>query len=216
LIVLDEASGRVGCRSNDGKASRKRAVMGDTIAKHARIEPWLIVPVPLGNAIQIGGLVGGVLMARRAARQGREGTGWLYGGRLLAYFCEHALSHYAVGRMVGIRCTGYGLHGSTHRRLYPPGIRSIFEHLPFLSARIAPDSRQSATPAAQAAMYLAGPVATVLASILFPVYGLTHRIRGSRGLLIGSSLWMAAMLISEVLHSRGDIRRAWRAIRQGR
>jgi hypothetical protein len=63
-------------------------------------------------------------------------------------------------------------------------------------------------------MYLAGPIMTILASILFPVYGLIHRIPRSRALLIGSSLWMVAMVISEVLHSHGDIRRAWRAIRQ--
>jgi hypothetical protein len=73
-------------------------------------------------------------MARHAARRGQGGTRWLYAGRLLAYFCEHAFSHYVVGRIGGMRFTGYGLHGSTHRRLYPPGLRWIFEHLPFLSA----------------------------------------------------------------------------------
>ena len=183
------------------------------MSTHSRVEPWLIVPIPIGNAIQIGGLLGGVLLARHAARQGRSGTAWLYAGRLLAYFCEHAFSHYVVGRIGGIQFTGYGLHGSTHRRLYPPGIRWIFEHLPFLSARIELDSRQAAAPAAQAAMYMAGPVVTVLSSILFPVYGMIHGIRRSRALLIGSSLWKAGMLVSEVLHTHGDIRRAWRATR---
>ena len=89
--------------------------------KHTRIKPWLTLPILLGNAIQISGLLGGVLLARRAATLGRRGTGWLYSGRLLAYFCEHAFSHYAVGRLSGIRFTSYGLHGSTHTHLYPPG-----------------------------------------------------------------------------------------------
>jgi len=34
--------------------------------------------------------------------------------RLLAYFCEHAFSHWLVERAVGIRFSGYGLHGTSH------------------------------------------------------------------------------------------------------
>jgi hypothetical protein len=34
--------------------------------------------------------------------------------RLLAYFCEHAFSHWLVGRALGIRFSGYGLHGTSH------------------------------------------------------------------------------------------------------
>lgn len=183
------------------------------MTKHPRIEPWLTLPIPLGSALQISGLLSGVLLARHAGKQGRGGTLWLYAGRLLAYFCEHAFAHYAVGRLGGIRFTSYGLHGSTHTRLYPPGMRLVFAHLPFLSARIDLDSRRAAAPAAQAAMYIAGPLVTILVSMLFPVYGLIHGVARARALLIGSSLWMAGMLIGDLLHSRGDLRRAWRAIR---
>jgi hypothetical protein len=59
------------------------------MVKHTRIKPWLTLPISVGNAIQIGGLLGGMLLARRAANFGRRGTSWLYTGRLLAYFCEH-------------------------------------------------------------------------------------------------------------------------------
>jgi hypothetical protein len=180
--------------------------------KHTRIEPWLTLPIPVGNAIQAGGLIGGVLLVRRAARLGRRGTSWLYAGRLLTYFCEHAFSHYVVGRLGGIRFTGYGLHGSTQTHLYPPGMRWVFAHLPFLSARIDHESRRASAPAAQAAMYIAGPLETVLASILFPFYGVIHGIPRARALLIGSSLWMLGMLTGEVLHPHSDLRRAWRVI----
>jgi hypothetical protein len=77
------------------------------MAKQIRVEPWLTLSIPLGNALQLGGLLGGVLLARHAGKQGRRGRGWLYAGRLLAYFCEHAFSHYAAGRLGGIRFTGY-------------------------------------------------------------------------------------------------------------
>ena len=184
------------------------------MVKHTRVEPWLTLPVPLGNLIQIGGLLGGMLLARRAAKLGRQGTGWLYTGRLLAYFCEHAFSHYAVGRLGGIRFTSYGLHGSTHTPLYPPGMRWVFAHLPFLSARIDQQSCRAAAPAAQAAMYLAGPLLTIVISILFPVYGMIHGIARARALLIGSSLWMTGMVIGDLLHTQGDLRRAWRVLRQ--
>jgi hypothetical protein len=183
--------------------------------KHTRLKSWLTLPIAVGNSLQIGGLLGRVLLARRAATLGRHATAQLYTGRLLAYFCEHAFSHYAVGRLSGIRFTSYGLHGSTHRQLYPPGMRWVFEHLPFLSARIDPESCRAATPAAQAAMYLAGPLVTIVISILFPVYGMLHGIARARALLIGSSLWMTGMVVGDLLHTQGDLRRAWRAMRQG-
>lgn len=92
-------------------------------------------------------------------------------------------------------------------------MRWIFAHLPFLSARIDLKSRRAATPSAQAAMYLAGPLVTIALSFLFPVYGLIHGVARARALLIGSSLWMTGMVIGDLLHTQGDLRRAWRALR---
>jgi hypothetical protein len=185
------------------------------VVKQTRVKPWLTLSIPLGNVIQIGGLLGGVLLARHAKQRGQHGTAWLYAGRLLAYFCEHAVSHYAVGRLGGIRFTGYGLHGSTHTQLYPPPMRYVFALMPFFSARIDHQSRRVAAPAAQAAMYIGGPLITVLVSVLFPLYGVLHRIPRAGALLIGSSLWMAGMLIGELLHPHGDLRRAWRVLGRG-
>jgi hypothetical protein len=202
-----------GARRGLGGIDLAHKALRGTMDHHTRVEPWLTLPIPLGNVIQIGGLLGGVLLARRAAKLGRRGAGWLYAGRLLAYFCEHAFSHYVVGRLGGIRFAGYGLHRSTHTHLYPPGMGWVFAHLPFLSARIDLASRRATVPAAQAVMYIAGPLVTVLASILFPLYGLIHGIPRARALLIGSSLWMAGMLVGELVHGQGDLRRAWRVLR---
>lgn len=182
------------------------------MAQHARIQPWLTLSIAQGNAIQIGGLLGAVVLARMAAQRGRRGSGWLFASRFLAYFCEHAFAHWLVGRLGGIRFTAYGLHGSTQVHLYPPGMRWLFSHLPFLSARSDPASRRAAAPAARAAMYMAGPLATVLMSELIPLYGWRRGVPRARGLLIGMSLWMTGMLIGELLHEHSDIRRAWRAM----
>ena len=84
--------------------------------------------------------------------------------RLLAYFSEYAFSHWLVGRTLGIRLTGYGLHGTSHTQHYPRGIRLLFSRFPLLSARANPASLRAA-PAARAAMYAAGTVATVIASV---------------------------------------------------
>jgi hypothetical protein len=70
--------------------------------------------------------------------------------RLLAYFCEHAFSHWLVGRVLGIRFSGYGLHGTSHPQHYLPGMRLFFSRLPLLSARADPASLRAARPVARA------------------------------------------------------------------
>src|SRR3712207_1032434 len=116
-----------------------------------RVTPWRTFSIVKGNAIQIGGLLGAVALAWYAGREGVRGTRWMVVSRLLAYFSEHAFSHWLVGRALGIRFTGYGLHGTSHPQHYPQGVRSVFSHLPLLSARIDPSSLKEATPAARAA-----------------------------------------------------------------
>jgi hypothetical protein len=105
-----------------------------------RIRPWLNLTIAQGNAVQIGGLLGACALAwyagREESRGGAErGTRLMVASRLLAYFSEHAFSHWLVGRALGIRFTGYGLHGTSHPASYPPGARWVFSRLPLLSAR---------------------------------------------------------------------------------
>jgi hypothetical protein len=100
-----------------------------------RIAPWLTLTTAQGNAVQMGGLLGATILAWYAGREGPRGTRLMVASRLLAYFTEHASSHWLVGRAFGIRFTGYGLHGTSHPGSYPPGARWVFSHLPLLSAR---------------------------------------------------------------------------------
>jgi len=130
--------------------------------------------------------------------------------RLLAYFSEHAFSHWLVGRALGIRFTGYGFHGTSHPQHYPPGVRFLFSHLPLLSARTDPTSLKEATPAARAAMYAAGTVATVIASVAIPGYAWWRGVPGARGFFVGTNLWSVPLLLGESLRIGGDLRRAWR------
>jgi hypothetical protein len=134
--------------------------------------------------------------------------------RLLAYFSEHAFSHWLVGRALGIRFTGYGLHGTSHPQHYPPVARFFFSHLPLLSARADPASLKAATPAARSAMYAAGTVAIVVASVVIPGYCWRRGVRGARGFFVGANLWSVPLLLSESLRAGGDLRRARRELRQ--
>jgi hypothetical protein len=134
--------------------------------------------------------------------------------RLLAYFSEHAFPHWLVGRALGIRFTGYSLHGTSQPQHYPPVARFFFSHLPLLSARADPASLKAATPAARSAMYAAGTVATVVASAVIPGYCWRRGVRGARGFFVGANLWSVPLLLSESLRAGGDLRRAWRELRQ--
>jgi hypothetical protein len=169
-----------------------------------RIRPWLNLTIAQGNTVQIGGLLGACALAWYAGREGsrgeaERGTRLMVASRLLAYFSEHAFSHWLVGRALGIRFTGYGLHGTSHPASYPPGARWVFSRLPLLSARVEPASLRAASPAARAAMYAAGTLGTV---------------PKARQFFVGANLWSVPLLLSESLRSGGDLRRSWRALRE--
>ena len=177
-----------------------------------RVTPWHIFSITVGNAIQIGGLLGAVALAWYAGREGVQGTRWMVVSRLLAYFSEHAFSHWLVGRALGIRFTGYGLHGTSHPQHYPPGMRFLFSRLPLLSARADPASLKESTPSARAAMYAAGTIATLLASVAIPGYAWRRGVPRARGFFVGANLWNVPLLLSESLRPGGDLRRAWREL----
>ena len=179
-----------------------------------RVTPWHTLSIAQGNVIQLGGLLGAAVLAWYAGQKRVCGTRWMVASRLLAYFSEHAFSHWLVGRTFGIHFTGYGLHGTSHSQLYPPGMRWVFSHLPFLSARIDPASLRAASPAARAAMYAAGTVGTVTPSVMIPGYLWWRGVPRARGFFIGTNLWNVPLLLSESLRQGGDLRRAWQALRE--
>jgi hypothetical protein len=180
-----------------------------------RVTPWLTLSVAQGNVIQVVGLLGAAALAWYAGREGGHGTRFIIASRLLAYFSEHAFSHWLVGRALGIRFTGYGLHGTSHPRLYPPGARWVFSRLPLFSARVDPASLRVASPAARAAMYAAGTVGTVLVGLAIPAYAGWRGVSGARGLLVASGgVTNAFVVLSEASRPGGDLSRAWRALRE--
>jgi hypothetical protein len=182
------------------------------MATPKRVAPWRTLSVAQGNALQASGLLAAAALARYAGTKGASGARCMVASRLLAYFSEHAFAHWLIGRLVGIRFVGYGLHGTSHPDLYPPGVRLLFSHLPFLSARVDPASLSAAPPAARAAMYAAGTVGTVIPSVAIPGYAWRRGVRGARGFFVGANLWSVPLILSESLRPGGDLRRAWREL----
>ena len=82
---------------------------------------------------------------------------------------------------MGIRFTGYGLDGTSHPLLYPPGLRFLFSHLPLLSARVDLASLRAASSTERAALYAAGTVGTVLVRPRDPgLRGMARRLGRAR------------------------------------
>jgi hypothetical protein len=173
-----------------------------------------MLSISLGNLIQLSGLFGALGLVARAARARPPwGTRMLVAGWLVTYLCNHAIGHWAAGRLVGIRFLGYGVHGTTAPDWYPPGMRWIYRHVPFLSARTDPTSRRAAHPLARVAMHLGGPLITGLTSLGIPLYGRASGVPRARALLIGAALWLIPGSVVEYIRPGGDLRRAWRELR---
>ncbi len=185
------------------------------MAQHARTHPWFTLSIHQGNVIQLGGLLGGLGLVARAARMCEPwGSRLLVAGWLLTYFCNHAIAHWAVGRLCGIRFLDYGVHGTTSPSWYPPGLRWLFLHVPLFSARTEPTSRRAARPVSRLTMYLAAPLFTLFTGLGIPIYGRAVGIPRARALLIGASLWFTPMLVVESIRAGGDLHRAWREMRR--
>lgn len=190
-----------------------RGLHGGPMAQSTRAAPWFMLSIAQGNLLQLAGLLSSLALlvgARRgtaATRRRRLVASWL-----LTYVCDHAIAHWAVGRLGGIRFVGYGVHGTTSPQWYPPGLRWVFQHLPLLSARTDPTSLHAAPPLARCAMYLAGPACTLLTGLGIPSYGRAAGIPGATRLLIGAAVWFLPMLTVEALRPGGDLHRAWRVL----
>src|SRR5690348_5767961 len=120
-----------------------------SVATAARPPLWARVSIPAGNAIQLAGLALGAallvvnahLHAPAPARVVLMLVAWF-----AIYVCCHAIAHYAVGRLVGIRFRGYGVRGTDHPEDYPPGLRQAMSALPTFTAMTEKQSLRQARP----------------------------------------------------------------------
>jgi hypothetical protein len=177
---------------------------------------WLRLSIPAGNALQLAGLVLGAallyvdarLSIGPAVRVAVMLVGWL-----AIYVCFHALAHYAVGRLVGIRFRAYGVRGTDHPENYPPLARQLMQALPTFTAMTEKASMQQARPVAKALMFAAGESSTAVCSILAAWYAWRSGIPGGLILFVVMIIFNAFSTVVTALVPRGDYWKAIRALR---
>jgi hypothetical protein len=137
----------------------------------------------------------------------------LLAGWFAIYVCCHALAHYAVGRLVGIRFRGYGLRGSDHPEDYPPVVLQLMSVLPFFTALTEKQSMRRASRRAKAAMYAAGETSTAVCSLLAGLYAWLSGIPGGFAFFVVMVVFNAVSTVVTAIVPRGDYAKARRAFR---
>lgn len=177
---------------------------------------WTRVSIPVGNLIQISGLVAGSAILYLTARLQAEGLprvllmilGWL-----IIYVCSHSLGHWVVGRLLGIRFRAYGIRGTDHPEELQAVLRAVLTRLPMFTAITEKESMEKAAPWARAMMFAAGETSTIATVILVGFYAWLSHTPGGLVLLIASILMSIDAVITTSRVPRGDYAKARAALR---
>lgn len=177
---------------------------------------WLRLSVNAGNSIQAAGLVGGALLLVWAGALHGPGTArvaLMLIGWSVIYICCHASAHWAIGRLVGIRFRGYGVRGTDHPEIYPPGVRQVMSVLPFFTALTVKESMQRASALAKAAMFSAGKTSTTVCSLLAAGYAWHAVVPGGNILFWVTLILVASSSVVTAITPRGDYAKAINVLR---
>ncbi|HLZ81553.1 MAG TPA: hypothetical protein VKP04_07975, partial [Ktedonobacteraceae bacterium] len=124
--------------------------MQESGAQAVSVRPpfWKRFSISMGNLVQIIGLIIGAALMYLAAHL--EATTFIrvilmIVGWLTIYSCCHAIGHYVVGRLFGIRFRGYGIRGTDHPEDYPPGMRQLMSIFPMFTVMTEKASIQKAS-----------------------------------------------------------------------
>ncbi len=177
---------------------------------------WLRMSVGAGNSLQLAGIVvGGAFLYLAANVQSASGVrvAMMLFGFVMIYDCCHAIAHWAVGRLAGIRFRGYGLRGTDHPETYPPGVRQIMAAMPFFTAMTEKRSMNMASPLSRALMFAAGETSTTVFSILAGLYAWQSDTPGGFTLFVVMVVWSLAATVATAITPRGDYAKAIKVLR---
>lgn len=167
-----------------------------------------------GNVLQISGLVACVLLAVFSAQL----DSWVlqfisvFVAWSLSILCSHCLTHYIVGRIVGIKFTHYFLGRSGVARLNLPLLSLAASKVPILVIKTDKESLSRTGPRAKASMFASGAIVSNLAPILLLAI-LSGKVRGLYVLLF-SGLTLANILFTLYFSPKGgDGMRAMRSLK---
>jgi hypothetical protein len=135
-------------------------------------------------------------------------TGWV-----LLYFCCHAIAHWLVGRLLGIRFAFYSMGGTGNPQGWPVGLRWVFEHLPFLGVQTEKASMQNASPLAKAIMWSAGVTASAVVPTAAVLWAWRAGVPGAKPFSLFALGWSVGTLASNWTSRTGDYSKARRCLR---
>jgi len=167
-----------------------------------------------GNAMQISGVVAAclALSAARSAHSTTDAVVAMVAGWVLLYFSCHAIAHWVVGRILGIRFAFYTVGGTGNPEGWPSGLRWLFEHLPFLGVQTEKASMQKASPTARAIMWSAGVTSSAVVPTLGAFWAWRSGVPWSKLFFLVALFWAVGTLASNWTSRAGDYSKARRAL----
>jgi hypothetical protein len=180
---------------------------------------WARLPVLVGNLVQLAGLVAGALLIWLAVAirsTGAPSTILLILGILVVYLCCHAIAHWLVGTLVGLRFAYVGVRGTDHPENYPPGLRQVMAVTPMFTTVSTRKSRASAGRWAMAAYYAAGETSTTVCTVLAALAGFLGGVPGSGVILVVAIVWVVLAVVTTAIAPKGDYAKARRALASSR
>jgi hypothetical protein len=201
---------------------RDRAVGVPTVSADPSQVPsprfWAKLPVALGNLLQLGGIVVGVLLILGAgASRGIAAVSVLLAvlGILAVYLCSHAIAHWAVGRLVGLRFAYVGVRGTDHPEAYPAVMREVMAATPMFTTVSTKRSRAAASRTAMAAYFAAGETSTTICTALAALLAFLVGVPGGAVILAVAVVWVLVAVATTTFTPKGDYYKARQALRAG-
>jgi hypothetical protein len=177
---------------------------------------WAKLPVLAGNLLQLGGIAAGVLVviAAASARSAPAASAVLAVlGIVVTAFCSHAIGHWLIGRLAGLRFAYIGVRGTDHPETYPPVVRQVLSAMPMFTTVSTRRSRQVAGRWALAAYYAAGQTTAIIGWVGSAVLVRALNIPGSAIILAIMIAWAAGTALVATFSAKGDYAKARAALR---
>jgi hypothetical protein len=170
--------------------------------------------IAVGNLLQAGGILaaGFALWVSRSTGSTAIAVAAMLLAWVLLYFSSHAIAHWLVGRLVGIRFRFYTVGGTGNPEGWPPGLRWIFEHLPFFGVQTDKLSMQGVSPGARALMWSAGVTSSAVVPTLSAFLAWRSGVPWSGWFCLFALLWALGALASNWTSPTGDYSKARRAL----
>ncbi len=167
------------------------------------------IPIPVGNMIEIVGIIFALYLifsAPRIADILLQFLVYVVAWGCLLFF-PHGIAHYVVGRFVGIRFQYYYLSRSSVYKLKLPLARAIASRSLVLTLKVDQGSLRSASPGGRAVMFSSGAVASMILPFYATLTSVGHLPMNLSAILL---LLSAANLVFDLYYSpkAGDISRA--------